>query len=200
METGLFWTKVAAIGQVAGAVATFLAVAVSLFIAFAGRRPKLRLKVGERIIIGGELPDRRVLMFSVTNMGERPVYVRGIGWRTGWLRWAPSWLARQHAVQLTGGIAGGIDPPYELQAGQERSSYADMENVLAHAHERKGPPFFTRDIPFLGRCRTAVFGYVYTADGSTFHARAEPSLLRALVEADLSAPKKGDQSDSSDDL
>lgn len=92
METIAFWEKISAIGQVAGAIATFAAVVVSLYIARRGRVPRLSLKVGERLTIGGGLPEQRLLMFSVTNMGERPVYVRQLGWRNGWLPHGPAWL------------------------------------------------------------------------------------------------------------
>lgn len=51
-EATLFWTKVAAIGQVAGAIATAAAVIVSLWIAFHGRKPRLKLTVGMRGLCG----------------------------------------------------------------------------------------------------------------------------------------------------
>jgi hypothetical protein len=191
-EAELYWAKLAAIGQLAGAAATFLAVIVSLYIAKSSRRPRLKLKIGERLIIQQGAETRRVLMFSVANLGERPVHVRGIGWRTGWLRWGPQWLTRRFGVQLTGEILGGTDPPYELQAGEEKSSFADMANVIAHAKKRKGPPFFTRDMPWFGRCRVPIWGYVYTADGYTLHVRAEPTLVKALVAAELEALKSRD--------
>lgn len=70
MEPDMFWEKVSAIGQVAGAIATFMAVVISLYIARGGRVPRLSLKVGERLTIGGGLPEHRLLMFSVTNMGS----------------------------------------------------------------------------------------------------------------------------------
>ena len=86
----LFWTKVAAISQAVAALGTFIAVGVSLWLATYGRRPKLKLTVGERLIFGGGEDTGRLLMFSVVNASERPVFIRGIGWRTGWLRWGPA--------------------------------------------------------------------------------------------------------------
>jgi len=187
MDDQLFWTIVAAVGQVAGAVATFAAVLVSLYLATSARKPRVKLRVGERLIIGGGVDDQRVLMFSVANVGERNVHVRTLGWRTGRLRWGPQWLKRQAAVQLTGGVIGGTDPPYELLPGAEISSHAEMGNILTYCRERNDRPFFTCDIPWLGRRRTAVRAFISTADGYVIHVRPERALLDALVQAEKDA-------------
>ena len=187
MDDQLFWTIVAAVGQVAGAVATFAAVVVSLYLATSARKPRVKLRVGERLIIGGGVDDQRVLMFSVANVGERNVHVRTLGWRTGRLGWGPQWLKRQAAVQLTGGVPGGTDPPYELLPGAEISSHAEMGNILTYCLERADRPFFTRDIPWLGRRRTTVRAFISTADGYVIHVRPERGLLDALVQAEKAA-------------
>jgi hypothetical protein len=127
-------------------------------------------------------------MFSVVNAGERPVHIRGIGWRTGWLRYGPKFLRRQVAVQMTGGMPYGVDPPYELQPGAEKSSYALMDNILENTRKKAGVPFFSRDWPILGRRRTRILGYVYTADGHTVHVKAEAPLVSKLFEAESKTP------------
>ena len=71
----LFWTKLSAMGQVAGSVATFLAVWVSLRIASQSRRPFLRLVVGKRLIIGDFDGDMRLLMFDVANRGAGACFI-----------------------------------------------------------------------------------------------------------------------------
>lgn len=190
MDQQQFWTIVAAVGQVAGAVATFSAVVVSLYLSTSARKPRVKLRVGERIIIGGGVDDRRVLMFSVANVGERNVHVRSLGWRTGQINWGPEWLRRQAAVQLTGGVPGGTDPPYELLPGAEISSYADIANVLDYCRERSDRPIFSRDIPFLGRRKTSVRAYVTTADGYVIKVRPERALVDALVQAEAEARRK----------
>ena len=187
MDDQLFWTIVAALGQVAGAIATFAAVVVSLCLATSARRPRVKLRVGERLIIGGGADDQRVLMFSVANVGERNVQVRTLGWQTGWFRWGPQWLKRQAAVQLTGGVPGGIDPPYELLPGAEITSVAEMGNILTYCLERAGRPLFTRDIPWLGRRSTIVRAFISTADGYVIHVRPEQTLLDVLVQAEKAA-------------
>lgn len=187
MDDQLFWSIVAAVGQVTGAIATFAAVVVSLYLATSARKPRVKLRVGERLIIGGGADDQRVLIFSVANVGERSVHVRTLGWRTGRFRWGPQWLKRQAAVQLTDGVPYGTSPPYELLPGAEISSYAEMGNVLTYCRERADRPLFTRDVPWLGRRRTAVRAFVSTADGYVIHVRAERALIDALVQAEKDA-------------
>lgn len=189
-EAELFWTKVAALGQVGGAVATLAAVIVSLWIALRGHRPRIRLVVGERLIFGA-LPEEglRVLMFSVINAGQRPVHVSGLGWRTGWVRSGPRFLRSQVAVQVTGSIPYGKPPPYELQPGAEQSSYALMESVLDNTRKMSGHPLFARAWPLLGMRRTRIRGYVFTADGYSFLVEAEKTLAIKLAAAEA---KKAD--------
>lgn len=184
-KTELCWTMVSAIGQVAGAIATFLAVMVSLWIAFHGRKPRMKLSVGERIVMGGGVPDVRLLVFEVANIGERPVHIRALGWRTGWMRWGPAFLRYQHAVQLVSPSPYGIPPPYELQPGAANSSMVAMEHVLAASRLRSGPPFFSRDWPLLGRKGTKITGYAYTANGYVIRVRAEKALRRVLIQSEI---------------
>lgn len=196
MSEEIFWAKWAAIGQIAGAIATFLAVIVSLYIARSGRRPRLKLKVGERMVIGGDEHGLKLLMFSVANMGERPVHIRGIGWSTGWLRWGPAWIKSKAAIQLTGSIGFGTSPPYELQPGAEISSYALMENFTASIAEKADDPLFSRDYPFFGRRATRVKAYAYTADGHTIRVKPEPALVTDLLKVEGAAknqPRPGQE-------
>ena len=187
----LYWAKVAALGQVAGAAATFLAVVVSLWIAYHSRKPRVRLTVNTSVIIGGMADGIRFLVFEVANLGERPVYVRGIGWRTGWLaRWS-QWLARKAAVQTAPSaemFGLGTEPPYELQPGASVSSFCDMDRMIAFAGERK-EPLFTRDWPLFGRRQTRIRAYAYTADGHTFYVKPERTLAAALADAEMGATK-----------
>ena len=182
----LYWTKVSAIGQAAGAIATSLAVATSLYVAFRGRRPRIKLTVGERLIIG-QPPQANVavLAFTIVNAGERPVHIQGIGWRTGYLRKGPEFLRRQVAVQTAGGVALGKEPPYELQPGASQTTYALLENVLSWTAKKKGKPFLTRIVPISGPRQTRIEGYVYTADGYTFRVAAEALLAKKLAEAEF---------------
>lgn len=181
------WEKIAAIGQVAGAIATFLAVVVSLLIAFYGRRPRLRLAVGERHIYENGEKHKELLMFEVANAGERPVHIRGFGWRTGWLSWGPKCTSRQPAVQIFGGVGLGAEPPFEIQPGAATASYADMANVAEYCRQRQKSPLFTRDWPILGRRMTRTRAYAYTADGYTIVVKPERALLQKLASAEKDA-------------
>lgn len=188
----LYWAKVAALGQVAGAVATLAAVIVSLWIAFRGKRPRLRLVVGERLIIGAMTDeDLRVLMFSVINAGQRPVHISGVGWRTGWFPWGPRFLRSQSAVQVTGSLPYGKQPPYELQPGAEQASYALLENVLDNTRQMSGRPFFARVWPLVGLQPTRIRGYAYTADGYSFLVRVENDLAGKLAGAEAQRLEAG---------
>ena len=136
------------------------------------------------MIIGGGEIGPPLVVFSVANAGDRPVHISGIGWRTGWLRWGPKFLRRQHAIQMTGGMGYGQDPPYEIQPGASVSSHALLENVTNSIKEKSGRPLFARDWPIFGRRKTAIWGYAYTADGHTIHVRAEKTLAAALANAE----------------
>jgi hypothetical protein len=183
----LYWTKVAAIGQVAGALATFLAVAVSLFIAFHSGRPKARLKVGERLIVGGVDDGIRVLVFDVANAGDRPFHVSSLGWQTGRLRFGPKFLRRRFAMQMFGGTPFGSAPPFEVQPGARVAAYCLLENVLDHARTRKEEPMFTRDWPDGRRRKTTVWGNLQTADGHSIRVKAEAAFVEHVAASEISA-------------
>ena len=187
--TELYWTKLAAIDQIAGAAATFLAVVVSLWIAYHSRKPRVRLKVNHSMIIGGMTDGISFLVFEVANLGERPVHVRGIGWLTGWFPKGPQCMRGKSAVQMAPGadmFGLGREAPYELQPGASMSSFCDWDRMIAFAGERK-EPFFTRDWPIFGRRRTRILAYTYTADGHTFYVKPERALAAALVDAEIPA-------------
>ncbi len=184
------WEMVAALGQVIGAIATFAAVLVSLHLARKARRPEARLKVGERLIIGPAINNMNVLMFSVTNTGERAIHVRTVGWTTGWFKFGPAWLRKKHAVQLTGGVPGTVDCPFELLPGAEASLYCLIENLKESCQKKADDPLFTRDYPLLGRKRTRVKALAFIAEGYTFYATPEKELIKSLTEAEQSAMQK----------
>jgi hypothetical protein len=185
MTSRIDWNVIAAIGQVAGAVATFLAVVVSMRLARKARMPEVKLKVGERLIITqGQEETPSVLMISVTNTGERAIHVRQVGWHTGWFRFGPSWLRKQQAVQLTGSIALGLELPFELLPGEEGSTYCLMDNLEEGCRQKSDRPFFSRDYPLLGRRQTKVKATVYVAEGYSFFCKPEKAVIEALVKAE----------------
>lgn len=188
-EPELYWTKVAALGQVFGAIATFLAVIVSLWLAYHARKPRLRVRVTLQTIIGGMTDGLDFLAIDVANTGERPVHIRSVGWRTGWpTRW-PSFLARGAAYQMTPGaemFGLGTQPPFELQPGASASMYCDMDRMTSHAGDRP-EPIFTRNWPVIGKKGTRLRACVFTADGHVFYAKPAKALAVALIAAEQAA-------------
>ena len=86
-------------------IGTFLASGVALWIASQPRRVKLRASVGLRSIVQpGKGLIKELIAFNVTNLGERPVTIPNVGWRTGRGR------RRQHAVVMTLGPSGNQFP------------------------------------------------------------------------------------------
>lgn len=187
METDVAWNIVAAIGQIAGAVATFMAVWVSMSLARKGRMPDAKLQVSTGLIITHGEDDIRMLRFSITNIGERNIHVRTVGWQTGWLKSGPSWLKKQYAVQMTGGVPGTVVPPFELSPGNEVSTYCLMANVEDRCRERRANPFFTRDLPILGRRSTKVLASVFIGEGYTFYSKPSADTINSLASAELQA-------------
>jgi hypothetical protein len=183
----LFLTKIAAIGQVLGAIATFIAVAVSLAIASRSRKPAVRLIVGKRLLIEGGKDDDEILAFHFANIGERHVEITAVGWKTGWFRRGPNWLKTQTGLQITGGAGFGAVPPFKLPPATSSGTYALLQNATDQAAKRQSSPFFTRDFPILGRLPTRMIAFAETADGYTFKVRPEPSLRKALSAAEIAA-------------
>ncbi|WP_312843265.1 hypothetical protein [Diaphorobacter nitroreducens] len=77
------------------AFATVAAVTVSLYLARKAGRPRAKTSVGHRIVVApgakGTYPE--IIVFRLVNVGDRPIRVTQIGWRTG------LWKKR-YAVQL----------------------------------------------------------------------------------------------------
>jgi hypothetical protein len=187
----LFWTKLSAIGQLLGAAATFAAVAVSLWIVLSERSPKLKVKAGERLTIGGGLPEQRLLMISITNVGQRIAHIRTVGWRSGAWPWQrPKFLCRQYAVQMPGDTGLGRDPPFTIEPGEEISVYLNLDHYLARIRELDRDPMFSRAWPVLGLRRTRTWVWAGTADGMTARGPVEEPLIRLLVDAERNAQQR----------
>lgn len=84
------------------ALATFTASAVALWIAHSGRRVKLKTTVDIAMSENGR-GRRRIVVFQVTNVGDRPVTIIEVGWRMGFIR-------RRHEVIRLTGVRGDRTP------------------------------------------------------------------------------------------
>lgn len=181
------WNKWAAIGQIAGALGSFAAVATALYLARREERPKLRLNAGIRIIIGhGDGPPYpEFVVVTIRNTGLTTAHINQFGWRTGSWRFSrPKWLTRQFAVQTPGQTGMGFDPPYEVPPGQSRSTFLRMPDFLAGIEKKKGPSFFAREWPRLGVRRTSIFVTVHLESGITVVTLVEKDLVERLWNAE----------------
>ncbi len=150
MDQTLVWTKVAAIGQVAGAIATFAAVWVSLWLARSERRPHIKAQAGLRLLFDGYgSPFEDTISIRITNHGLRPVRISSLGWRTGWLGRGPKWLAFQHAVQTCNSPMAGQAPPFDLGPGQDASLNLPTEPFKKVGEMRD--TFFNRKLPWKAK-------------------------------------------------
>ncbi|WP_148216758.1 hypothetical protein [Phenylobacterium zucineum] len=151
----LLWTKVAALGQVAGAIATSAAVIVSLWVVLSERAARVTVTAGLRLLLVPGHPEmaEEVINVTVTNIGQRPVRVMSIGWRTGWLRrLGPKWARHQFAIQTNGSRRDSHSPPYILEPGEQKSMLLDLEPF--RGDERRSvrtDEMFGRIVPLLGR-------------------------------------------------
>jgi hypothetical protein len=182
-EQTLLWTKIAAVGQVAGALATAIAVAISLWIVISERAVKMACAVGIRIIIGSLGPSCNIVSFDITNTGHRSFRISSTGWRTGWSipilnRFNLPWAKYQYAIQLTADDLGSPRLPMDLAPGHRTTIFTDAKRFSDQNAERR-EDFFCRKLPIIGTLVSApVYGCVDIPGQKTRFFRTEKSLQR----------------------
>lgn len=181
-ETTLLWTQIAAVGQVAGALATAVAVIVSLGIVMSQRRIALDVKVGIRSIFDDATKVATdLILWEITNTGQREVRLSSVGWRTGLIsgrlhRWAPDFLKAQWAMQRlsTDPACGRL--PFDLMPGKNIHFFIEL-GVFENAISEMRNDFFRRKVPWLGHVvRTRIQGSVSTVGGPTLYTSVEKPL------------------------
>lgn len=155
-----WWTAFGALAQAGGAVATFLAVVISLRLARAERG--LHGRGQARIMIAlpgdGSLGEYQ-LHFELENTGLRPLLWESTSWRVGWSRWAPEALRYQWAMQ-----SNAVGSPFTTQTiapamtGRVCIPVGIMKRGLDDAAERAS--FFGRRVPLLGVAPITAFAHV----------------------------------------
>lgn len=159
MDEPLLWTKIAAIGQVAGAVATFMAVVVTLYLTRAERR--IRIKVAAKL---GQIATphgaERTLSISVENVGLRRAKIDGLYWMGGIPRWCvprpfrwliPKWLDQKSVFQLPEyDWFINTNFPWRLEPGESQSTHFHVEGYFENFSQEMGDVFF-REMPLLRR-------------------------------------------------
>lgn len=182
-ETTLLWTQIAAVGQVLGAFATAAAVIVSLWIAMSQRRIALDMKVGIRSILDDTTKAATdLILWEITNTGQREVRLSSIGWRTGWFyRWAPDFLKVQWAMQRlsTDPACGRL--PFDLMPGKNIHFFIEL-SVFENAIKEMRSDFFRRKLPWLGHdIETRIQGSVSIVGGPTLYISVEKPLANYFI-------------------
>lgn len=143
----IFWTKVGAIGQVAGAAATFLAVLAALSIATSERRFRLRVTAKMMAIhtVAGATPTVSV---EVENIGNRTTRITGLYWATGYrnlFRFLPRFLRLKSGFQMIDYEWFINDNfPWTLQPGESKSTHFRRQAFLDGFAEHNENDIFRR--------------------------------------------------------
>lgn len=174
----LFWTKIGAIGQLVGALATFCAVLVSLYVVITERREGIKLVVGQRMIIGGG-SNLDVISFQITNIGARPFVINSIGWRTGWFKRGPKSLRYKWGFQMGDNSPLSTQLPHILQQGQTASVTIPI-NMFFNNNSKEKSLFHPRKILNFINVGTNMHGVVNTALGSVKLVRVETALTKII--------------------
>jgi hypothetical protein len=186
----LLWTKIAAIGQVAGAIATTAAVFVSLWIVLSERQPRVKVTAGLRLLITQGRPDlaEEVISITVLNAGLRPVSVASIGWRVGWMkRFGPEWARMGHAIQTSSGRRDSADPPYVLEPGQQKSMLIDLAPFHGdQARSKRSATTFARVLPHIGLVPANIRCAAHVVGARSRYFKVEPSLGKFLMSGEPS--------------
>jgi hypothetical protein len=157
----------AAIGSIAAAV-------VALYLANRSNKPSAKVSVGHRIIVGpgSKKPYPEIIVFKITNTGDRPIRVVQIGWKVGLFR-------KQYAVQ-TFDEAQSSPLPVELTHSQEASWFIPLDSTDEPWFE-----FFSKTM-ILPHKRTNLLtlrANFYASIGYEFSTRPEKNLLEKLESA-----------------
>lgn len=185
----LFWTTAAAIGQIAGAVATAAAVIVSLWIVLSERREKLRLAVGHRLIIERGQAHVDVVVFDITNFGLFPVRISSFSWRVGWSKRGPLWARHETAIQLPDEI-GGATTPLALEAGERTTMLIRLDRFQPNVASSKDV-FRRRSLPFGLWVLPPVYGLAHTTRGKQIAVRIEKGLREELLRMHVAPSETG---------
>ena len=157
-----------------GALGSFTAAFIALYIANRSSKPSARATVGHRVLIypGGEKPNPEYVVFRIVNTGDRPIQVIQIGWKLGLFR-------KRFAVQI-------CDPslsskfPAELSHGQEGSWFIPLTT-------QEGPwlEYIAREmlLPYPRIALWTIRGQIFSSVGHVFEARLEEGILKRLKAA-----------------
>ena len=146
-----WWTAFGALAQAGAAIATFVAVVVSLWIALSGRAMKARGHADIMMhFIGDGSPGTYLVGVTVLNVGIRAFEVSSVGWRTGWFSHGPGALRYRHAIQKTSMMLHERPGPYIVEPGRNEGFYTPIADMKHNNSEASRNELFNRQAPILG--------------------------------------------------
>ena len=190
-EATLLWTKIAAVGQVVGALATAAAVIVSLWIVISDRRYALDVAIGIRLrFVGDGSPEEKLVAYNVTNTGQRSFRINSIGWRTGWIsglfsKIVPRFMRTRHAIQIAEDHHFSTQLPCDVNPGNSVFFFIDCQR-FAQDRTDNDNDFFNRIMPFCKfKIRPPIHGVVHIVGAKPKYYRVEKSLRRLLTNGEI---------------
>lgn len=187
MDATLYWTKVAAIGQVAGAAATFLAAFVALHLARSERLIRLRVRARFGRVVDA-LGSTNAVFIEIENIGLRPARVTSVGWATGYanaIRLLPKALQLKSAFQIPDYEWNvNVPLPWVLEPGESKSTAFRRDNFVEHMLSPGGVSLY-RLLPW--RTRATLFRHRVAVGVSTrrtaMFGKVDKAVTRALEDA-----------------
>ncbi|WP_151071184.1 hypothetical protein [Cupriavidus oxalaticus] len=160
-----------AVGTWLAGIATFTAVVVSLYIALRSDRVRLKIHAGLRVfIIGDGTPAQDMVEIGVTNLGERPVTITGVGWAVG------RGKNKRYCLQNVSGRYTN-DYPIEISHGKSASFQVLFSSTPNWLHD-----FSNNFIASGGESISTLVAMVHTSVGQSIEVKAEGNLMERLLE------------------
>lgn len=157
----LFWSKLASIGQIAGAIATFMAVIVSLYFSNKDNTEEISIECG---IYDNEIG--KVIGVKFSNTGNQTAYLSEYSWRTGYAKFPLFFLKYSYAnvdLRTTWQPNQGGN---RLDPGDEKILLLKYEAWLEN-HLKSGL-FRARKIPLIGQISNNLHCVLVTARSKRF--------------------------------
>lgn len=168
------WNAVSAIGQVVSAIATTIAIIVSLHLARRGERACLNIKCQIATTSPGN-PDANFINISIANIGTRPERITSLGWasrKRGGRRlvFKPSQLASHDKLPAQ------VGPGEAVQFAWKAEDFAKCSEEIRDWSQR------TRFLGFLYR---PALLFVGTASGDEHRVRVSPNVHLLFATGDI---------------
>ena len=157
------------------AIGTLAAVVVSLYLASQGKRVKLNITVGHRLMVtpGQGRPYPEYILISIINIGHKEVQITNIGWKVGFFK-----KQRQHAIQVIEQDGLSSPLPVWLKYGEQANYYIPLSD------KREWLEGFIKDFykcHLKSRVKHTKI-WVSTSLGKTLESTIEKGLQKIILE------------------